>query len=76
MNTKQANVVSTISNQKWVEWKTGKDIAGILSFSVIEIGDKVLVQASNAGSTEWFQKYFFAQFTVGPKGGLNKITIY
>lgn len=76
MNTKQTKVIQTITNQKWIEWKTCKHIAGSLSFSVTEIGNSVLVHGSNTDTIEWFQKQFIVQIIVGPKGGLNKITVH
>lgn len=76
MNAKQTKVLQTITKQQWVEWKTGANIAGSLSFSITEIGDKVLVHGSNTDTIEWFQKQFIVQMVVGPKGGLNKITVH
>lgn len=76
MNAKQIARLQTITTQKWIEWKTGKYIAGSLSFNVTEIGDSVLVHGSNTETTEWFEKQFIVQMVVGPKGGLNKITVH
>ena len=76
MNAKQTKVIQTITNQKWIEWKTGKYISGNLSFSVIEIGDDVLLHGSNTDTIEWHQKQFIVQITVGPRGGLNKIAVH
>lgn len=76
MNTKQTRVLQTITKQGWIEWKTGKYIDGSLSFSVTEVGDKVLVHGSNTDTIEWFEKHFSVFMVVGPKGGLNKITFH
>lgn len=76
MNIKQTKIIQTITKQKWIEWKTGANIDGSLSFSVAEIGDSVLVHGSNTDTIEWYQKQFIVQLVVGPRGGLNKLTVY
>ena len=75
MNTSQIKRLQTVTSQKWLEWKTNTDIAGALSFSVTEIGDKVFVHASNTETTEWYQKQVIVQMLIGSKGGLNEIKV-
>ena len=75
MNINQIKRLQTVTNQKWIEWKTNTDIAGSLSFSVTEIGDKVFVHASNTDTTEWYQKQVIIQMLIGSKGGLNEIKV-
>jgi hypothetical protein len=76
MNTSQIKRLQTITNQEWIEWKTCKHISGALTFNVTQIGDKVLVHASNTDTIEWWQKQVIIQIIVGSKGGLNKITVH
>lgn len=76
MNAKQTRVLQTITKQSWVEWKTGKYIDGSLIFNVSEIGDSIFVHGSNTESIEWYEKQFIVQFMVGPRGGINKISVF
>lgn len=75
MNNAQIKRLQTVTNQKWIEWKTNTEIAGSLAFSVTEIGDKVFVHASNTDTTEWYQKQVIVQMLIGSKGGLNEIKV-
>jgi hypothetical protein len=75
MNNAQIKRLQTVTSQKWIEWKTNTDIAGSLTFSVTEIGDKVLVHASNTETIQWFQKQVIIQMLIGSKGGLNDIKV-
>lgn len=76
MNAKQQATIQHITSQQWIEWKTGKHIEGALTYEAIAIGDSVLIHASNTASTEWFEKQTIVQIMVGPRGGLNKITVH
>jgi hypothetical protein len=75
MNNAQIKRLQTVTSQKWIEWKTNTEIAGSLTFSVTEIGDKVFVHASNTDTTEWYQKQVIVQMLIGSKGGLNEIKV-
>ena len=76
MNTKQMHVAQTVTNRTWIDWKINKTIAGELSFSVMEVGDIVIVHGSNTDTTEWFEKQFIIQVFIGPRGGINKIATH
>lgn len=76
MNAKQQETVQNITSHQWIEWKTGKHIEGALTFEAVTIGDSVMIHASNTASIEWFQKQTIVQIVVGPRGGLNKITVH
>ena len=71
MNSKQIKVAQTVTKREYIEWKTCKYIGGELTFTMDEIGDKVFIQGSNAGTTGFFDKLFIVQFFIGPKGGLK-----
>lgn len=76
MNSKQTKVIQTVTDSSWINRYVSRYIAGSLTFSVIEIGDKVLVHGSNTDSIQWFQKQVIVQVTVGTRGGINKITVH
>ena len=76
MNSKQQVTIQAVTQQQWLEWKTGKHIEGSLTYEAVHIGDTVMVHASNTASIEWFQKQVIIQIVVGPRGGVNKITVH
>ena len=76
MNKKQTQVIQTVTDSSWINHHVSRYIDGSLTFSVIEIGDKVLVHGSNTDSIQWFEKQVIVQVTVGIRGGINKIVIH
>jgi hypothetical protein len=76
MNSKQTKVIQTVTDSSWINRYVSRYIAGSLTFSVTEIGDKVLVHGSNTDSIQWFQKQVIVQVTVGTRGGINKIVVH
>jgi hypothetical protein len=76
MNSKQTKVIQTVTDSSWINRYVSRYIDGNLTFSVMEIGDKVIVHGSNTDSISWFQKQFIVQITVGTRGGINKIVIH
>lgn len=76
MNKKQTQVIQTVTDSSWINRYVSRYIDGSLTFSVIEIGDKVLVHGSNTDSIQWFEKQVIVQVTVGIRGGINKIVIH
>jgi uncharacterized protein YqcC (DUF446 family) len=76
MNTKQAAVIQTVATQEWLEWKLCTRFDGQLKFSQPkEIGNKVFIQASNAGNHKWFEKFAIVQIVVGVRGGINELKV-
>ena len=75
MNINQIKRLQTVTNQRWIEWKTRKYIAGSLVFSVTEIGDKVVVHASNTDTIHWSATQTIVHMIIGSKGGLNEIKV-
>ncbi len=76
MNSKQTQVIQTVTDSSWIGRYVSRYISGSLTFSVMEIGDKVIVHGSNTDSIEWFQKQFIVQIIIGTRGGINKITVH
>jgi hypothetical protein len=76
MNSKQTQVIQTVTDPSWINRYVSRYIDGSLTFSVMEIGDKVIVHGSNTDSIAWFQKQVIVQVTVGSRGGINKITVH
>ena len=76
MNSKQTKVIQTVTDSSWINRYVSRYIAGSLTFSVTEIGAKVLVHGSNTDSIQWFQKQVIVQVTVGTRGGINKIVVH
>lgn len=72
MTKRQLQVLQTITNDSWLQWKTGHSYEGSMTFSITPIGDQILMHASNTDSTEWFQKQVIIQAMIGPKGGINQ----
>ena len=72
MNAKQISTLQTITNDSWIQWKTGHRFEGSMTYSVTEIGDLVLLHASNTDTTDWFQKQVIVQANIGKRGGINK----
>lgn len=75
MTPKQIQTLQTITNDSWLQWKTGHKYEGSMTFSVAEIGDSVLLHASNTDTTEWFQKQVIIQANIGKRGGINKFKV-
>jgi hypothetical protein len=75
MTPKQIKTLQTITNDSWMQWKTGHRYDGSMTYSITEIGDKVFLHASNTDTTEWFQKQFIVQVVLGVQGGLNKFKV-
>ena len=72
MTPKQIQTLQTITNDSWIQWKSGYSYQGSMTYSVTEIGDMVLLHASNTDTTEWFQKQVIVQANIGKRGGINK----
>ena len=75
MNSKQLKTLQTITNSNWVQWKTSKHIEGSLAYNITQVGDSVMLQASNAQSIDWYQKAFSATMFIGVKGGIRNIKV-
>ena len=76
MNSKQLKTLQTITNPSWIKWKICTHIDGNLAFDIKEIGDKVLLFASNSGSISWFQRHTMISMVIGVRGGINKIEVH
>ena len=75
MNAKQTQILQTITNKNWIEWKTGEYIPGNLSYEICEIGDTVCLMASNLDAKEWFERLVNVCINVGPRGGITKVKV-
>jgi hypothetical protein len=75
MTSKQLQTLQTITNNDWVQWKTSKHIDGALAYNISQVGDSVMLQASNAQSIDWYQKAFSATMFIGVRGGVRNIKV-
>ena len=71
MNIKQKSVLQTITSKEWLSWKTCKHIDGELSYNITDLGNKVMLQATNTGSSEWWHKNTCILVFVGLRGGIT-----
>jgi hypothetical protein len=76
MNIKQIKRIQDITMPEWIKRYVKSNIAGDIAFSIYEIGNTVMLHASNTGTIQWFQKQVIFQIVVGPRGGINKIKIH
>lgn len=78
MNIKQIKTSQAVTQTNWIEWKTKKHIDGKLTFIAEESGDTVFIHGSNTESIggKVLAKHFIVQIFIGPRGGINKISVY
>jgi len=76
MNAKQIKAAQTATKKSWLEFKTGRSIGGELSFSMQPLGDSVYIFGSNTETKGFFDNHVMISFTVGPRGGVNKIKVH
>ena len=78
MNIKQIKTSQAVTQTNWIEWKTKKHIDGKLTFTAEESGDTVFIHGSNTESIggKVLAKHFIVQIFIGPRGGINKISVY
>lgn len=69
MNAKQTARISHLT--KTVDQWASKIVNGDLIFSVEQIGEQVLLFVKTE-NTKWYQKAYFANIVIGPRGGIVK----